>query len=81
MFKNYLCFVSVDDDEYDDFCRYHECGPWAGKLFCFVVAMDYLFWRLLEVKEKKKTQFLFYFSRLARFVCEGLSRKHIVEYF
>jgi phosphatidylinositol glycan class A protein len=30
--------------------RYHECGPWAGKLFCAVVAIDYLFWRFLEVR-------------------------------
>ena len=28
--------------------RYHECGPWAGKLFCLIVALDYLIWRILE---------------------------------
>ncbi len=28
--------------------KYNECGPWAGKLFCGVVALDYLLWRALE---------------------------------
>jgi hypothetical protein len=28
--------------------RYYTCGPWAGKLFCGVALLDYVFWRLLE---------------------------------
>lgn len=28
--------------------RYYGCGIWAGKLFCMVVALLYLIWRLLE---------------------------------
>ncbi|KAH7415294.1 hypothetical protein KP509_14G036500 [Ceratopteris richardii] len=28
--------------------RYYECGPWAGKLFCFVVILDFIIWNLLE---------------------------------
>jgi hypothetical protein len=28
--------------------RYYACGPWAGKLFCGVALLDYVFWRLLE---------------------------------
>lgn len=28
--------------------RFHRRGVWAGKLFCLVVAVDYLLWRLLE---------------------------------
>ena len=28
--------------------RYHECGPWAGKIFAVLVALDHLFWLLLE---------------------------------
>lgn len=28
--------------------RYYGCGVWAGKLFCVVVAANYLFWLFLE---------------------------------
>ncbi|BBN14899.1 phosphatidylinositol N-acetylglucosaminyltransferase subunit A [Marchantia polymorpha subsp. ruderalis] len=28
--------------------RYYACGPWAGKLFCLVVIMDYIFWHFLQ---------------------------------
>ncbi|CAG8571888.1 16688_t:CDS:10 [Dentiscutata heterogama] len=28
--------------------RYYGCGIWAGKIFCVVMAIDYLFWRFLE---------------------------------
>jgi phosphatidylinositol glycan class A protein len=28
--------------------KYHACGPWAGKLFCLVIALDFLVWCLLD---------------------------------
>ena len=28
--------------------RYYECGPVAGKVFCGIVAIDYLVWRAIE---------------------------------
>jgi hypothetical protein len=28
--------------------RYYGCGVWAGKLFCVVVAVNYLFYVILE---------------------------------
>jgi phosphatidylinositol glycan class A protein len=28
--------------------KYHACGPVAGKLFCCIVLLDYLLWRLFE---------------------------------
>lgn len=28
--------------------RYYGCGIYAGKIFCMVVALDYLFWMFLE---------------------------------
>jgi len=28
--------------------RYYGCGVWAGKIFCILVAIDYLIWRFLE---------------------------------
>ena len=28
--------------------RFYGCGIWAGKLFCFLVAMNHLFYILLE---------------------------------
>lgn len=28
--------------------RYYGCGVYAGKLFCIVMAVDYLVWMLLE---------------------------------
>jgi phosphatidylinositol glycan class A protein len=28
--------------------RYYDCGPFAGKLFCAFVAVDFMFWRYLE---------------------------------
>lgn len=28
--------------------RFYECGPWAGKIFCAFVVVDYLWWRFLE---------------------------------
>jgi len=28
--------------------RYLTCGSWAGKLFCIVMVINYLLWRLLE---------------------------------
>ena len=28
--------------------RFYRCGPWSGKLFCCVVAVNYLYWRWLE---------------------------------
>lgn len=29
--------------------RYLSCGAWAGKLFCLVMIIDYLLWRLLQL--------------------------------
>ncbi|KAL2507068.1 UDP-Glycosyltransferase superfamily protein [Forsythia ovata] len=29
--------------------RYLPCGSWAGKLFCLVMIIDFLFWRLLQL--------------------------------
>ncbi|KAI3738955.1 hypothetical protein L2E82_29256 [Cichorium intybus] len=29
--------------------RYLTCGAWAGKLFCLVMIVDYILWRLLQV--------------------------------
>lgn len=29
--------------------RYLSCGAWAGKLFCLVMIIDFLLWRLLEL--------------------------------
>ncbi|KAI8069995.1 phosphatidylinositol N-acetylglucosaminyltransferase GPI3 subunit [Gongronella butleri] len=29
--------------------RYYGCGLYAGKIFCMVMALDYLFWLLLEI--------------------------------
>ncbi|KAI9083305.1 hypothetical protein K1719_034837 [Acacia pycnantha] len=29
--------------------RYLSCGPWAGKLFCLVMIVGFLLWRLLEL--------------------------------
>jgi hypothetical protein len=28
--------------------RLHRCGVWAGKLFCCVAAVDYMYWRWVE---------------------------------
>ncbi|EXX68971.1 Spt14p [Rhizophagus irregularis DAOM 197198w] len=28
--------------------RYYGCGLWAGKIFCILIAIDYLIWRFLE---------------------------------
>ncbi|CAG8459624.1 6459_t:CDS:10 [Paraglomus brasilianum] len=28
--------------------RYYGCGVWAGKLFCILIALDYLIWKFLE---------------------------------
>eukprot|EP00455_Lapot_gusevi_P041136 TRINITY_DN4740_c0_g2_i1.p1 TRINITY_DN4740_c0_g2~~TRINITY_DN4740_c0_g2_i1.p1 ORF type:complete len:510 (+),score=77.02 TRINITY_DN4740_c0_g2_i1:68-1597(+) len=28
--------------------KYNACGPWAGKIFCLIVALDYLIYRFLE---------------------------------
>jgi len=28
--------------------KYYGCGVWAGKLFCMVIALAYLFWCFLE---------------------------------
>jgi phosphatidylinositol glycan class A protein len=28
--------------------RYYGCGAWAGKLFCFLVAVDFLLWCLIQ---------------------------------
>lgn len=28
--------------------RYYGCGVYAGKVFCMIVALDYLIWKLLE---------------------------------
>eukprot|EP00898_Chlorokybus_atmophyticus_P005192 jgi/Chlat1/5674/Chrsp37S05471 len=29
--------------------KYYSCGSWAGKIFCAVVALNHLFWQLLEL--------------------------------
>lgn len=29
--------------------RYLPCGAWAGKLFCLVMIIDFLFWHLLQL--------------------------------
>uniref|UniRef100_A0A1D1YN71 phosphatidylinositol N-acetylglucosaminyltransferase n=1 Tax=Anthurium amnicola TaxID=1678845 RepID=A0A1D1YN71_9ARAE len=29
--------------------RYLNCGAWAGKLFCFVMIIDFLFWHFLQL--------------------------------
>lgn len=31
------------------FIRYLSCGSWAGKIFCFVMIIDFLLWRLLQL--------------------------------
>lgn len=28
--------------------RYYGCGVYAGKIFCMIVALDYLLWKLLQ---------------------------------
>lgn len=38
----YHCWFSL-------FFRYLVCGVWAGKLFCLVMIVGYLFWQLLEI--------------------------------
>jgi hypothetical protein len=38
----YRCWFSL-------FFRYLCCGAWAGKLFCLVMIVGYLFWQLLEL--------------------------------
>lgn len=37
-----------DDDLLQRLSRYYECGPWAGKLFCLVVILDFIIWQILE---------------------------------
>ncbi|XP_068654112.1 phosphatidylinositol N-acetylglucosaminyltransferase subunit A isoform X1 [Aristolochia californica] len=34
--------------------RYLNCGAWAGKLFCLVMIVDFLLWRLLELLQPSK---------------------------
>ncbi|PSS01620.1 Phosphatidylinositol N-acetylglucosaminyltransferase subunit A like [Actinidia chinensis var. chinensis] len=34
--------------------RYLTCGAWAGKLFCLVMIIDFLFWHLLQVLQPAK---------------------------
>ncbi|XVF20278.1 hypothetical protein REPUB_Repub11eG0184100 [Reevesia pubescens] len=34
--------------------RYLSCGAWAGKLFCLVMIIDFLLWRLLELWQPAK---------------------------
>ncbi|MBA0708052.1 hypothetical protein Golax_020043 [Gossypium laxum] len=34
--------------------RYLSCGAWAGKLFCLVMIIDFLIWRLLELLQPAK---------------------------
>ena len=29
--------------------RYYGCGLYAGKIFCMVITLDYLFWIFLEI--------------------------------
>ena len=29
--------------------RFLSCGAWAGKVFCMVMIIDYLLWRLLQL--------------------------------
>ncbi|PKI33672.1 hypothetical protein CRG98_045935 [Punica granatum] len=33
----------------DRLSRYLSCGSWAGKLFCLVMIIDFLFWCLLKL--------------------------------
>ncbi|CAE6016123.1 unnamed protein product [Arabidopsis arenosa] len=35
-------------NEYLIFCKFLSCGAWAGKLFCMVMILDNLLWRLLQ---------------------------------
>ncbi|KAI5062246.1 hypothetical protein GOP47_0022785 [Adiantum capillus-veneris] len=37
-----------DEDLLQRLSRYFECGPWAGKLFCLVVILDFIIWNILE---------------------------------
>ena len=39
-----LCFLPL----IERFRRYYGCGLWAGKLFCMLMALDFIFFRLLE---------------------------------
>lgn len=42
---------SVDtkpDDLLQRLSRYYACGPWAGKLFCVMVIIEFMLWILLE---------------------------------
>ncbi|CAN0829044.1 Phosphatidylinositol N-acetylglucosaminyltransferase subunit A [Linum grandiflorum] len=34
--------------------RYLSCGSWAGKLFCLVMIIDFLMWRLLKLWQKEE---------------------------
>ncbi|KAL2621174.1 hypothetical protein R1flu_001379 [Riccia fluitans] len=37
-----------NEDLLERLSRYNACGPWAGKLFCLVVIIDYIFWHFLQ---------------------------------
>eukprot|EP00959_Pyramimonas_sp_CCMP1952_P193673 4049877-Pyramimonas_sp.AAC.2 len=36
------------DDVLTRLSQFYKCGPFAGKLFCCVVAVNYLYWRWLD---------------------------------
>ncbi|XP_077221208.1 UDP-Glycosyltransferase superfamily protein [Tasmannia lanceolata] len=38
-----------DEDLLERLSRYLKCGAWAGKLFCLVMVVDFLLWRLLQM--------------------------------
>ncbi|CAM6055913.1 unnamed protein product [Sphagnum tenellum] len=45
---------SDDDDLLVRLSRYYACGPWAGKLFCLVVVINFIVWCFLEWQQPAK---------------------------
>ncbi|KAH8967954.1 hypothetical protein BDL97_03G103600 [Sphagnum fallax] len=45
---------SDDDDLLLRLSRYYACGPWAGKLFCLVVVINFIVWCFLEWQQPAK---------------------------
>ncbi|CAM6104774.1 unnamed protein product [Calypogeia fissa] len=39
---------SPDQDLLQRLSRYYSCGPWAGKLFCLVILLDFIVWHILK---------------------------------
>lgn len=32
----------------DRLSKYYGCGTWAGKIFCMIVALNFILWQILE---------------------------------